>query len=77
VADAAMVAGPHRLARAAARGGSPPPRWLGMCCPGPCPGASSATTAMSATGAARWAWRRSAHSSRPPVPRVRWTRDNY
>jgi hypothetical protein len=51
--------------------GSPPPRWPGMCCPGPSPGAFSATTAMSATGAARWASLRSAHSSRPPVPRLR------
>jgi hypothetical protein len=67
---AAMVAGPHRLARAAASGLAAA-AMAGYVLPGPCPGASSATTPMSATGAARWTSRRSAHSSRPPVPRVR------
>jgi hypothetical protein len=66
VAGAAMAAGPHRLARAAAS--ELAAAMAGYVLPRACPAASSATTAMSATGAARWASLRSAHSSRPPVP---------
>jgi hypothetical protein len=70
VADAAMVAGPHRLARAAASGLAAA-AMAGYVLPRALPGGFLGDHGDVGNWRCPLASRRSAHSSRPPVPRVR------